>query len=193
MPLFKDRNDTKEPAEEETLPAYSVLPPDAFNPIEGLIAPRRYQIQHDGYMKGARIWIVDSTSNPTSEAIDAPELSYDSKAPLDTDEKVDTNVKPEINAESSHSQPSGGQSSTQGSSKCKAKKYQKFKCIDPSTVPGHYYIKRAKWKMAGTLFEGPGPDDKFAGAKKLIDINGEGRYNYEINPKERAMHNLDFE
>ncbi|KAG8951598.1 hypothetical protein FRC04_005885 [Tulasnella sp. 424] len=169
--MSKDASDIKEPIDESTLPAYSVLPPDAFNPIEGMIPPRRYQIQHDGFMKGARFWIVDPSTGPSSQALGAPELDYDSKGDWEPDEKAEgLNVRIE-------SSPSTAQASEQGSSKEKEKeKKNKFRTIDPAVVPGHYYVKRIK-SGACALFEGPGPDDQFAGSRRLIDINGEGFFN----------------
>lgn len=164
--MSKDASEIEEPIDESTLPAYSALPPDAFNPIEGMIPPRRYQIQHDGFMKGARFWIVDPSTGPSSQALGAPELDYDSKGGWEPDEKAEgLDVKIE-------SSPSA-QAQEQGGSKEKEKKKVKFRTIDPAVVPGHYYVKRIK---SGTcaLFEGPGPDDQFAGSRRLIDINGEG-------------------
>lgn len=182
--MSKSPDDTKEPLDDASLPAYSVLPPDAYNPVEGLIPPRRYQIQHDGFMKGARFWIVDPSTGPRLEPLDAPELDYDSKGSFGTDEKLEISEKsqdPNAKTDSLENQSTAAQTSAQGSSKEKEKKKkQKFKLIDPAAVPGHYYVKRIKSK-AYALYEGAGPDDQFAGSRKLIDINGEGSCDCSIH------------
>ncbi|KIO25765.1 hypothetical protein M407DRAFT_24923 [Tulasnella calospora MUT 4182] len=128
-----------------------------------------YQIQYDGFMKGVRFWIVDASTGPHPEPLGAPELDYDSKEDLETDEKLEPGEKSQdANAKS------GAETSAQGSSKEKEKKKtQKFKLIDPGAVPGHYYVKRIK-AGAYALYEGAGPDDEFAGSRKLMDIGGEG-------------------
>lgn len=178
--MSKSSDDFQEPLDDESLPAYSVLPPDAHNPVEGLIPPRRYQIQHDGFMKGARIWIVDPSTGPRLEPLDAPELEYDSKDNFGTDEKrglgensQDVNAKPD----SFKDESSAAETSAQGSSKEKEKKKKsKFGLINPSAVPGHYYVKRVKNKTYA-FYEGAGPDDEFAGSRKVIDMSGEGFFN----------------
>ncbi|KAG8913497.1 hypothetical protein FRC00_002294, partial [Tulasnella sp. 408] len=180
--MSKSPDDLQEPLDDESLPAYSVLPPNAHNPVEGLIPPRRYQIQHDGFMKGARIWIVDPSTGPRLEPLDAPELDYDSKGSFGTDEKhglgessQDANAK--TDSLKLQDQSSAAETSAEGSSKEKEKKKKpKFKLIDPSVVPGHYYVKRVKSKKYA-FYEGAGPDDQFAGSRKVIDISGEGLFN----------------
>ncbi|KIO15573.1 hypothetical protein M407DRAFT_34835 [Tulasnella calospora MUT 4182] len=177
--MSKYPDDTEEPIDDESLPAYSVLPPDAYNPVECLIPPRRYQIQHDGLKKGARIWIVDPSTGPDPETLGAPELDYDSKYSFGTDEKLELSEESQganTKTDALGDQSSGAQTSAQGSSKEKEKKKKpQFKLIDPGAIPGHYYVKRIKTNVYA-LYEGAGPDDEFAGSRKLIDINGEGLF-----------------
>ncbi|KAG8910888.1 hypothetical protein FRC01_006064, partial [Tulasnella sp. 417] len=135
--------------------------PQTLDPFPETIPPQTYHIQHDGWHKGVRIWALGSVG-PSTGNIEESSLVSDSKDDLFND------------AESQVTLTRGMSYKASGSSEDQEKEgKKKYPIIDPSRIPASYYIKRSKTSKY-VLFQGPGPDDECAWAKRLIMIDGEG-------------------
>ncbi|KAG9050553.1 hypothetical protein FS837_004410 [Tulasnella sp. UAMH 9824] len=126
-----------------------------------IIPPRTYHIQHDGWHKGVRIWVLEPPTT-SIESSKEPSLVSDSKNDLFNDAESRVPLIQTMPYKAS------------GTSKDKEKeRKKKYPVIDPSRVPASYYIKRSKFAKY-VMFQGSGPDDECLWAKRLLTIDGEG-------------------
>lgn len=139
----------------------------ASKSLSRLVPPTTYQLQRDGWRKNARVWALSPSSSS----------NYPRKS-----SSLIVDASPTFNPITAVVRGSTLDSKNGSSSG----EFAGFHVIDPAVIPPTHCIRKVTGKTYA-LFEGPGDDDEYSHARKVMDIQTESKGVSSVLNKRRGL------